>query len=401
MNNFNEYTRDESGQFAIMFAIVSTLLLGMMMIAIDFNNMVATRAKVAAITDAAALAGAEAFDEAERIQIVKEFLNENSLKMLPAKLNGQPIIEFDDSTQEVSVSIGTEVELPFARMIGFKNKDVAYRSLAAYPETMDPLTIAFALDISGSMGGSTSDGQVKLAALKNATSGMFNIIEGKVRNPKSIDENIRTSVSAFHSSLAVDQDMAWGFGTTRATINGLVAGGATNTFAALENAHKQILDDRVFRRSSKPDFDIKALDEFVIFMTDGENTAGDPVLLDDESYETCIAMREDGIEVYAIAFTAPARGQMLLLDCASWDDSSEDVRSGKPQKRRRGCKVISAIARILPDVRGLQNAYERCKNKNLIDKKDHFYDASNAQNFEEIFKVIAEKINESSIRIKS
>ena len=401
MGIFKRFNRDEGGQFAIMFALFTIMLLAGVMVAVDFSKLTSTKTKVAAITDAAALAGAQAFDRPDRLLVVKEFLKLNGDKSLPVSVMSEPIIRFDDATQEVSVSIDANVDLPFAKIFGMGNRDVAYRSVAGYPGTMDPLTIAFALDISGSMGGTTSDGQVKLTALKSASNALFDIIQGKVKNPESIGKHIRTGVSAFNSGLAVDQNMEWGFGQTRATIEGLAAGGATNTFSALENAHKQILDDRMVRITEKPDFDLARLDEFVIFMTDGENTAGDPVFLDDESYESCIAMREDGIEIYAIAFTAPARGQMLLLDCASWDDSVEDVQSGRGHNRRKGCKVLAGLTRILPNVERLEQAYERCQKNNGKDKENHYYDAADAKSFEQIFKEIAEKINESSIRIKS
>lgn len=395
------FCRDENGNFAILFAISATLLLIGAMVAIDINQMVSAKTKVAAITDAAALAGAQAFDQPNRIQVVQEYLTENSNEYLPSTMINNPIIRFDDNAQEVHVSIDAHAELPFAKIMGLKDRAVAYKSVAAYPDAMDPLTIAFALDISGSMGWSTADGQVKIDTLKSASAQLFQIIEQKVKNPSSIDKYIRTGVSAFNSGLAVDQDMEWGFETTKTTIQELTAGGTTNTFSALENAHKQILDDRMVRLTEDPGFNLSTLDEFVIFMTDGENTAGDPVFLDDESYETCIAMREDGIEVYAIAFTAPARGQMLLLDCASWDNEAEDAMSGRPHNRRKGCKILAGLTRVLPDVNRLQQAYERCKTRNGKDKKDHYYDAHDAKSFEQIFREIAEKINESSIRIKS
>lgn len=401
MGYIRQFCRDEHGNFALIFALAATLLVIGAMVAIDINQMVNAKTKVAAITDAAALAGAQAFDKADRMQVVREYLDENSEGYLPSTMITNPVIRFDDAAQEVHVSIDAHAELPFAKILGLADRGVAYKSVAAYPDAIDPLTIAFALDISGSMGWSTADGQIKIDTLKSASAQLFQIIEDKVKNPNSIDKYIRTGVSAFNSDLAVDQDMEWGFETTKTTIQSLTAGGATNTFSALENAHKQIIDDRMARITDNPSFNLSTLDEFVIFMTDGENTAGDPVFLDDESYETCIAMREDGIEVYAIAFTAPARGQMLLLDCASWDDKAEDAISGRAHNRRKGCKVLAGLTRVLPNVNRLQQAYERCKSQNANAKKDHYYDAHDAKSFEQIFREIADKINESSIRIKS
>ena len=401
MGAISRFFRDQSGQFAIMFAAASTMLLMGVMVAVDMSKLTNSQARVTVVTDAAALAGAQAFDSADRVAVVQAFLDANGDQMLPASMTGTPVIGFDDNTREVSVLIEAEVDLPFANVLGMSDKNVIYRSVAVYPDDMDPLTIAFALDISGSMGGTTSDGVVKIDALKTASEEMFNVIEGKVKNPQTIEKYIRTSVSAFESTLTVDQEMTWGFADTRQTIQNLNRGGGTNTLAALDDAHQKILDDRMFRISADPTFDLATLDEFVIFMTDGQNTAGDPVILDDSSYERCVEMREDGIEIYSIGFAAPDRGKLLLLDCASWDDAVEDTKSKHNHNKKRGCKFLSGIAGAFPNVEALKNAYKRCKNNNGDEKKEHFYDAADAKSFEEIFRIIGEKINESSIRIKT
>ncbi len=407
MKILRSYWGNQSGQFAIMFSVVATALLGCMMIAIDINRMISTKSKVAAITDAAALAGANAFDNPDRILIVQEFLNENAAKMLPAEINGLPEIDFDDAAGEVRVYIDTNVDLPFAAMFGTKAKDIGYKSLAAFPKGLDPLTIAFALDVSGSMGGLTSDGQVKLTALKDATSQMFAEIEDGVRNKSSIDEHFRTGLSAFNSGLAAEHDMSWGFLDIENAVKGLQFGGATNTSVALENAHNQILRDRSFRKSHDPSVSVESIDEFVIFMTDGANTAGDPFVLDENSYQSCLSMREDGIEVYAVAFTAPDAGQLLLMNCASWDDENEDKKSKNARNDRRRCGEDANLGnssnrnRDSDDMNSREQALARCRADVLEDKKEHYFDAADAKSFKEIFRIIGQKINESSIRIKS
>ena len=403
---FKRYLKDESGQFAIMFAVVSTMLLSGVMVAVDIGNMVKTKTKVAAITDSAALAGANMFDNPAREEIVLKYLEENSASGLKGYFNGDPIIQFDDASGEVSVSMNTTVEMAFADILGFGDRDIHYKSVAGYPNTMDPLTIAFALDVSGSMGGMTSDGVVKLAALKDASSKMFEEIEGAVRNKASIDKYVRTGLSAFHNSLAAEHAMSWGFVDVDAAIQGLTFGGSTNTLVALENAHKQILDDRAFRRTANPGINLNALDEFVIFMTDGSNTASDPIVLDEDSYQSCVAMREDGIEVFAVAFTAPAEGQLLLMDCASLDDETEDRQASNARNERNRCGQNADERRRhnTNNDRGRtqsEAALENCRDRIVKDKKEHYFDAADAQSFEEIFKIIGQKINESAIRIKS
>ncbi len=411
MNLFRQYRNDERGQIAIMFAAVSTMLLFSIMVSVDFAKVTATKTKVAAVTDAAALAGAQAFDNPDRLLIVQEFLTANGDQVLPAKIAGTPIINFDDETGEVKVSIGTELDLPFAKMLGHKKQTVNYSTVVAYPNSIDPLTIAFVLDVSGSMGWNTKDGQVKLAVLKDATKQLFAEIDDNVRNKSSIEKYMRTGMSAFSDVLKAEQAMSWGFVDVEQAVDGLVAGGTTNSAVALDNAYKQIKDDRLYRVSVDPTFNPATLDEFVIFMTDGENTAGGiQDILDQESYDTCIAMRDDGIQVYAVAFTAPAKGQLLLIDCASWDDEGVDKESRRNNNQSRRCgggtenangNNANANANNTGPNENALNALDICKDKILGDKKEHFFDAEDAKSFKEIFRLIGQKINESSIRIKS
>lgn len=411
MGIVKKYCRDESGQFAIMFSVCSTALLMMIMMAVDIAKIASTKRKVAAVTDAAALAGAQAFDSPERALIVKKYLEANGYQMFPGKFIGEPVIQFDDTTGEVFVSVGTEVELPFARMLGQSFQEVDYKSVVAYPNSIDPLTIAFVLDVSGSMGWNTSDGQIKLDVLKVATKQLFAEIDSNVRNKTSIEKYLRTGMSAFSDVLAAEQAMSWGFLDVEGAVDGLIAGGTTNSAVALENAYKQIKDDRAFRQSVDPTFNLATLDEFVIFMTDGENTAGGaPEILDEDSYETCLTMRDDGVEVYAVAFTAPTKGQLLLIDCASWDNEEADKESKRNQNRGKRCGGDNARAENgrnnarnnnggFNDV--AEAALNKCRTDVVKEKKEHFFDAEDAQSFKEIFRLIGQKINEASIRIKS
>jgi len=410
MGMFRTYLKDNNGQFAIMFSLFATVLVIGAIVAVDIARLVNTKTKIAAVTDAAALAGAQAFDQVNRISIVEDFLNSNGGQILPAAFASEPQIHFDDDTGEVSVFVDTTVELPFAKVLGGDNREVGYTSIAVYPNSIDPLTIAFVLDVSGSMGEQTKDGQIKLNVLKQATMELFAEIDSQIRNKESIDRYLRTGMSAFNDVLAAEQAMTWGFVDVESAVDGLVASGKTNSHIALANAHEQIKDDRGFRQTVDPTFNLATLDEFVIFMTDGTNTAGTPEILDEDSYEVCLAMRDDGIAVYAVAFTAPERGQLLLIDCASWDDPVEDRESKRNRNRNRKCgkrrgNSDDGLANAAANNGGFNEnaakALDKCLDEVLDDKKEHFFDADDAQSFTEIFRLIGQKINEASIRIKS
>jgi hypothetical protein len=54
--------------------------------------------------------------------------------------------------------------------------------------------------------------------------------------------------------------------------------------------------------------------KYIVFMTDGDNNNTSD---DTSTKATCAAAKKDGMEVYAVAFMAPTRGQNLLKECAS------------------------------------------------------------------------------------
>jgi len=406
MGMIKEYCRDERGNFTMMFSLVGTVLLGGVMLAVDVNKMYATKSKVSALTDAAALAGATSFNQSDREDVVLRFLEENGHKMLPAKFSGNPEISFNDDARSVNVNVATTVNTPFAKVFGFNSVDVGYDTTAVYQGLGNPLTIAFALDTSGSMGDPTKDGIRKIDALKDSVSSMFQVIETKAGSYNALNASLRTGVSAFNSELTEDFPMSWGFKETEQVILDLNPDGLTNSGVALENAYKQILNDRDVRAKSDVSFKLDELDEYVIFMTDGANTFGDPILIDEESYETCLAMREDGIEVYAVAFTAPEEGQLLLMDCASWDDTIEDKQSKNVKNRgkkcgRRGNGNGNGNGANNGNGKGWDKraAVAKCRNEVLESKREHYFDADDAKSFEEVFKQIGKNIKVESVRI--
>ena len=55
--------------------------------------------------------------------------------------------------------------------------------------------------------------------------------------------------------------------------------------------------------------------KYIVFMTDGDNTTGsDP---DGTTRTYCDKAKKAGMQVYTIAFMAPAKGQALLSYCAT------------------------------------------------------------------------------------
>jgi len=123
---------------------------------------------------------------------------------------------------------------------------------------------------------------------------------------------LRTGMSAYNTELVNRLDMDYGWDGLEDAVDDLIADGGTNSVPALQNSYDQLLADRVFRKNQGED--ISNLIEYVIFMTDGDNNMPE---WDDESAAICEAMKNDGIELFSVAFDAPEKGEALLLDCAS------------------------------------------------------------------------------------
>ena len=389
-----QYLKNTSGQFAIMFSVISALLMIGMVVAMDYSNMVRARAKIMAIADAAALAGATAADlsETERRKVVQDFIDANGASFLPATLDGLPDIAFDDVNEEVRVRINTQIPMFMGRAIGRKKAAVAGGSTASYIEkNVDPITIAFALDVSGSMGNLTSDNRIKIDALKVSITDLFTEIESSIDEPGLLDTALRTGMTTYNTAMVAQENMDWGWRHLGLSVDAMTAGGGTNSVPALSNAYQQILDDRAFRKINDPDLNIATIRESVVFMTDGDNNQ--PVW-DDESLQICLNMREDGIEIYSVAFAAPDKGTVMLLDCASWDNQTKDQASKRPNGNsdNMGCLRSNTNA---------QNNNGQGPCKDTQGKEGHFFDADDAAAFRQAFKDIGSAILNQDIRIKT
>jgi Flp pilus assembly protein TadG len=384
------FRKSEDGNVAIMFAAVVVLLGLGLAVAVDGNKMVSVKSKAVSIADSAALAGAAASetDFDNRLAIVQAYIEANTFKLGADVLKGEPIITFDDENEIVTVEIPTTVNLAFGGFVGSKTKPVSAVSTATYlKNNIDPVSIAFALDVSGSMDDTTSNGQRKIDVLKTATRSLFDAIESGTDQPQKLQDVLRSGMSAYNTDLVDTQEMQYGWNHLENSVQQLVADGGTNSTPALENSHTLLLNDRAFRNANEAGFEIDRLQEYVIFMTDGDNNQPE---FDEDSYQLCLDMRADGIEIYSVAFEAPAKGELLLVDCAS-PNVEEQVLAANPNLRTDTCMNNGANGNGL--------ALGHCGAEDKGVKGQHFFDAANATEFEAAFKLIGTKIVKSNVRL--
>lgn len=417
------YFNNTSGNFAILAALFTGALVLIGGAAIETSRMISIRAEIQDMADAAALAGAYVAKNklGNREAHVREsiLLNQSDLNDLDP--SGNAIISFDDETEEVSVEIPVKFTSFFGGVLGNKFLNARASSVVSFKtEKIDPVTIAFALDVSGSMGwgtigeGAAATGTSKIDLLKQSTRILFNELEAGSPNPDLLVDSIRTGMSAYNTILVDDQAMNWGWMHLEGAVDALFANGGTNSTPALDNAYIQIKDDRIFRKNHDSKFNPSTHREYVIFMTDGDNNE---VIADEETAQTCQAMRNDGIELFSIAFTAPEKGEVLLLDCASWNDGVEkaddpelkDFQSlaGENDANRTNCARANANALANANPNGLANGnglgggHCQAKKKKEEDKSEYYFDAENAESFKAAFARIGKEIANLTIRVKS
>lgn len=377
------FKKSETGNVAMMFAILVSLLCVGLGVAIDGNKLVSVNSRASAMADAAALAGAAASEQnpGERESIVKAYIAANEFKLSPGLIAGEPEITFDDETELVTVYIPVQVKLAFGKFLGNSTRKAGSESIASYlKNNVDPVSIAFALDVSGSMGWNASNGQSKIQVLKSATKSLFNSIEAGTDYPDKLKKVIRSGMSAYNTELVSDQPMSWGWSSLESSVDLLVANGGTNSTPALQNSYDQLLNDRAFRKSNDPKFRLETLREYVIFMTDGDNNQPE---FDGASQEICQNMKASGIEIYSVAFAAPEKGELLLLDCASPNVANDNAQAGGNDR----CMSNGA------DGNGL--ALGHCKDI----KSGHYFDAEDAASFKAAFEQIGREIVRSNVRL--
>ncbi len=92
---------------------------------------------------------------------------------------------------------------------------------------------------------------------------------------------------------------------------------------------------------------------YIVFMTDGENThyrgQTNDTKSDEETKKSCNEARTAGIQVYSVAFLAPARGQELLKYCATTSShyyAADDVASLVSIFNVIGAETAAVVSRL-------------------------------------------------------
>ena len=331
-NVINIY-KDKSGNFGMITALLLGVLIPISGVAIDLTGMMNTRAKMRDVSDAGALAAASAL-------VQQSVTYENARNIALKYLKASSTNDFDissgakvsimssgtDTKKVYTVRVDTNYTYPLSTMTRFLkivDQNIAATSTAKSGERVvaqTPLSIYFVLDRSGSMKDKTSDGKVKIEALKSAVSDL-----GKSFNSIDPDEKyIRTGADAFSSEWVEPTDLDWGSAHVVSYAKALKPNGFTIPMDALDEATKSLSSQSENKAHLAKNGGIPK--KAIIYMTDGRNwlhdgqTKKEQIKIDNEALDSCNSAKEAGIEVFTIGFDISKNGEQFLTDCSSGAD---------------------------------------------------------------------------------
>jgi Flp pilus assembly protein TadG len=193
---------DERGNVAVMFALMSTVILLVAGIAIDFARTVRTSSRIGAAADAATLAAGRAMldgklNDAEVRKLANSFLRHNA--EAGGTMSGeyaQPTITLNRDLGSVRVDVGVTVPTTLTRITGHKEMNAPV-STAALFEQKD-VEVAMALDVTGSMTENAGGRQRKIDGLKFA---FRRFVEKLIPEHKADGRKVRVAVAPYSSGV--------------------------------------------------------------------------------------------------------------------------------------------------------------------------------------------------------
>lgn len=298
-NLLYKYLSDEDGMFAPMAAICFLTIIIVCGAAVDTVNYHKHTQQSQSITDSVALAAAvyvknngSSPDQTENGFLHGKAYNIDDLgvasdSFFQKNFSGTVTVNYDDVGRKAHVTLDGKLPTFFMSVIGYKNVRVKVASQVNYYEKETyPTSVFLVMDNSGSMAwddkklqGSTrpSGAQSRISGLKTAVSDFNTDLHSKISeglgNESSVSNQsyLRMAMIPYANGIIQSDKAPPSWKTLPVNkIQGMQAGGGTDSRDALDEAEKWMAkEDNIHRAASKNDDPKK----YVIFMSDGANNA--------------------------------------------------------------------------------------------------------------------------------
>jgi len=310
--------RDESGIAAISWALSLTAIIGAAGAAMDFALLSNADARAQSIADTTSLAAAIYVKTHGRAPTAQGELTEGlhyasdlGYDFKSFVHDGVEVhIDYDDNSKEVTTTVSGETTPILIQILGYDKLSFNSKSVVSYLNIDEkfPASIALVLDNSGSMawddrfalnsGASPANGRPRITGLEEAVNTFMTDLNNRLGDQvDSTHRVLRTGMLPYNdqiipaSSNPNDRgglvNMQWGR-ISNGQITAMRASGATNSSPPMQLAWDWLKDEvgtesdhhREAIRNEVPAEDPL---RFVIFMTDGQNTAGNIDFIADDT----------------------------------------------------------------------------------------------------------------------
>lgn len=367
--------KDRRGNFGMMTALLLPVLLGAGGISIDLTQIMMTKSRLQDAADSAALAAASAlandkYTDADAKLLAMQFLKtqmqdgsdlddeaaKEKLELLSnSEIDIKQIATVGTGKQfvvQINAQYGVDLN-PLTRLLV---KDVstvkASTSAKSATESKNALSMFLVLDRSGSMSFITNDVASTTQACQNYTESNWSkypdlkatkpcytskisalklAVANLVTQLNTADPNkelVRTAAVSYNDKMFTETKFAWGTDAALAYVNAIptVPTGGTDSHAAFGKAYEKLTVTDATKNEEYYHKEKNGQDptKYIVFMTDGENTAYNGTSNDSNSKKSdketkayCDLARTAKIRVYTVAFMAPTRGQELLKYCST------------------------------------------------------------------------------------
>ncbi|MGO4620894.1 TadE/TadG family type IV pilus assembly protein [Ensifer sp. 2YAB10] len=364
--------KDRGGNFGMMAALATPLILAAGGVAVDMAGMMTAKNQMQDAADAAALAAASSLVSkdpptiAKAKEIAAAFLKTQTggsnvdspgandqggtgsaakTGLPEASTASQPTIDIIESSngptgKAYNVTVLNRQTFQFnalTRLLGKSSIDIETRATAeSATESKNALSMYLVLDRSGSMAWKTNTKDTTKSSCPNYTESNWSkypnlkatspcyvtkvdalktAVSDLLKQLKTADPNtlyVRTAAVSYNSAQDTAGNLDWGTAGTSTYVNALVATGGTASGNAFKTAYSRVTattEDAAHKAKNG-----QVPTKYIVFMTDGDNnnTSDDTTTL-----AWCDTARKNNVQVYTVAFMAPDRGKSLLKACAT------------------------------------------------------------------------------------
>ncbi|WP_321344222.1 pilus assembly protein [Breoghania sp.] len=202
------FAHDTSGAIALVWALASIVVVGMVGAAIDYSRTVNVKEEMAMELDGAVLAGARFLASSTDIDASKQHIVDTftqtaalaigdaaDLKISPAD------VTINETEGKITATVKGQVQTAFMKVLGIETMNVSVTSQANYADKY--LEIALVVDLTGSMKDPDGSGSTRIASLKTAAKALIDVLI-----PDETSDRVRISIIPYSQGVRLSSSDA-------------------------------------------------------------------------------------------------------------------------------------------------------------------------------------------------